>query len=179
MFNSASFFFTQLQYPADHLTWLGGKKANLTSVNQTQQTKNPTLLILISYLVYLEQPHSSSFAVKYGENIWKGWHMKTYESLPACKINVKSSHSMANPSRKQVPDTNCLKMSGSTEKTSARAMQLTQVITTRSNEMTNVAISYKTTELETKLWRKTTQINKLYDDRKKNKVNMCMVSDLS
>lgn len=86
---------------------------------------------------------------------------------------------MANPSRKQVPDTNCLKMSGSTEKTSARAMQLTQVIITRSNEMTNVAISYKTTELEMKLWRKTTQIYKLSDDRKKSKVGMCMVSDLS
>lgn len=86
---------------------------------------------------------------------------------------------MANPSRKQVPDTNCLKMSGSTEKTSARAMQLTQVIITRSNEMTNVAISYKTTELEMKLWRKTTQIYKLSGNRKKSKVGMCMVSDLS
>lgn len=43
----------------------------------------------------------------------------------------------------------------------------------------NVAISYKTTELEMKLWRKTTQIYKLYDDREKSKVGMCMVSDLS
>lgn len=58
---------------------------------------------------------------------------------------------MANPKSKQVPDTNCWKMSGSTEETSVRAMQLTQVIITRSNEMTDVAISYKTTELEMKL----------------------------
>lgn len=58
---------------------------------------------------------------------------------------------MANPNSKQVPDTNCWKTSGSTEETSVRAMQLTQVIITRSNEMTNVAISYKTTELEMKL----------------------------
>lgn len=77
--------------------------------------------------------------------------MKGLTSLPAYKINVKSFHSMANPNSKQVPDTNCLKMSGSTEKTSVRAVQLTQVIMTRSNEMTNVAISYKTTELEMKL----------------------------
>lgn len=77
--------------------------------------------------------------------------MKGLTSLPAYKINVKSFHSIANPNSKQVPDTNCLKMSGSTEKTSVRAVQLTQVIMTRSNEMTNVAISYKTTELEMKL----------------------------
>lgn len=48
----------------------GEKGANLKSVNQTKQTKNPpTLLILMGYLVYLEQSYSSSFAMKYGENI--------------------------------------------------------------------------------------------------------------
>lgn len=77
--------------------------------------------------------------------------MKGLTRLAACKINVKSFHSMANPNSKQVPDTNCLKMSGSTDKTSAREMQLTHVIISRSNEMTNVAISSKTTVLEMKL----------------------------
>lgn len=77
--------------------------------------------------------------------------MKGLTSLPACKTTVKSFHSMAKPNSKQVPDTNCLKMSGSTERTSVRAMKFTQVIITRSNEMTNVAMSFKTTELEMKL----------------------------
>lgn len=51
-----------------HLTLLGEKKANLKSVNQTDK-KTPTLLILMGYLVYLERSYSSSFAVKYGENM--------------------------------------------------------------------------------------------------------------
>lgn len=80
--------------------------------------------------------------------------MKGLASPHTFRRNVKSFHSVAYPKSKQVPDSNCLK-SGSTEKmTSVGAMQLTQVIIARSNEITNVVINYKTTELEMRLYRK-------------------------
>lgn len=145
MFNSADLFFIQLLHSIWHYWGGKGGKFKICEPNQTDK-KPPNSSDTYGLLSVFR-----TIILKFicNEVWWK--YMKRLTSLPPCKINIKSFHSMANPNSKQVPDTNCWKTSGSTEETSVRAMQLTQVIITRSNEMTNVAISYKTTELEMKL----------------------------